>query len=1272
MKDVPQLKIADQAQLSMTPTQRKLRAWMIGLAAAVGVYALVGFFLVPRLARKQLVDRGSEALHREVVVGEVYFNPFTFFVQLDTIRLEGKGEPPLATFASASLNFNPIASLFQQRWQFGTITIAAPNVRVVVDEDGQLNLFDLFPPSDEPSEPPPIGIEQLIIENGTIAYSDYARSEPFATTVTPVALTLTDFSTEPDEFGNYRLTGTTAAGRSFSWNGQMAVAPFSSRGRVTFEYIDIPTFMPFLTEFLAAEVRSGGLAFEGNYDFSLGDARHATLSDFTVQATNLVVAMPDSDRPVVELASATIEVRKAQLLDRSAQIARITLEGLAMRVEREADGTVNVSRLLAASPTAEGQTSGAAENKESRPHDPAASENPGKQPTDDFALRIETLELRNGTVRFVDHSLAEPFAMTVSPVEFTLENFSTVSGDPGGRYRLTGQTDNGGNVLGSGTITTAPMASRGTLKLEQFSLGAYTPFFADLLQGEIRSGTVTLAASYDLFFGADRHATVSDATWRITDLVVAKTASEQPMIEVPVFTGELQQASVFDQTAQVARVALDGVVMRLERAPDGTLNLARLFARPSASENNPEESRREEAASAGATENDRARDDHVRIANFVFQNGTVIFTDQTVPDAVRVRAENIQFTATGVSSDLEQDVGIDLSLQWAGGPGVIKATGTVRPQSLQAELHVSGSDLELPPLGPYLQPIIAVQLVSGRATFDGTIEGSQPQNGPLVFRWVGRAAIDDIDLRDAQLGHELAKWRQLAMDESELTTQPLRLTAREVSFRGPVLHVMRAQDGSINLSAILNTADEGASGGDADAAKLDEALPFQVRIDQLVVSEGGITFSDRSIDPEFTTAITQLEGGVLGLSSEPGAAAQVELKGILAGAASLAVSGEINLLADDMRSNSEVRLDLTDLPIDPFESYVKRYLGYKIEQGKIRGDFEYSTAQGQLDGTNRIVLENLSLGESVESPDAISVPLKLALAVLRNRQDEVVLNVDVSGSLQAPEFDLGQIIQRAFRNVLVKAATAPFSVLGSLFGFKEEDLKAAEFLPGEAIVGEAAEKRLDALAQVLNDRPGLAVVINWRAMEAVDRGALTEKRLRQLIQQEREVLAVDASDRGAADVTEAEAIRLLVRRRLPEAAVQLADRGEDAGSSAQENQSPWFVRLFSSIFGRRGDTAGQSDAETSAAQGGDIADLRQQLLGSLNVSPSDYRELARSRAVAAREYLIAAGIDPHRAEIGEAPSQADQSETIPADPPDRALVFFELTEMQTLRTAASR
>ena len=120
----------------------------------------------------------------------------------------------------------------------------------------------------------------------------------------------------------------------------------------------------------------------------------------------------------------------------------------------------------------------------------------------------------------------------------------------------------------------------------------------------------------------------------------------------------------------------------------------------------------------------------------------------------------------------------------------------------------------------------------------------------------------------------------------------------------------------------------------------------------------------------------------------------------------------------------------------------------------MKGDFEYKLTRGTLDGSNHIVLEDFYLGESVPSPDALNVPIKLALSVLRNSEGEVVLNVPVGGSLTAPNFDFAQTIRSAIGTALGNVASAPFKFLGSLFGAPDADLSRVEFPPGRAEVTE--------------------------------------------------------------------------------------------------------------------------------------------------------------------------------------------------------------------------
>lgn len=1021
----------------MTPRSRRIGWWVAGgLLAAVALYAVVGYFLVSHLARRELVQRGSSALHRDVTVGELTVNPFTFTAKLGQVRIAGAGPEPFATLASATIQFKPLRTLQQPGWHFGEVSLDAPGLRLTIDEQGRLNIADLQTSTEDPRAPALIRIERLTIDGGTLHFSDLSGPTPFATTIVPINVALTDFSTEPGEAGSVRVTGATTTGGRFAWNGTLQIAPeFRSTGQVQFDEVEIPAYLPLVADYLRGEIRSGRLHLAGDYELSLGPEPQGTLEAVTLRITNLALAAAASTEAAVELGELTVEMPEARLFEPSARIERVAIERFKVRAQRDSDGNLDLANLI---------------------RRPAAAE-----------------------------------------------------------------ADTG---AGSGSGRTSPPA--------------------------------------------------------------------------------------------------------------------------------------------GAADEGRAPT--FRIGEIVAREGTVTFTDLTTrPEPSQLEVEDVQITARALSSNPGDEFEMDVALRWAGGPGRFHAAGTGRLQPFAAKVQLSATDLELAPAGAYLQEFLAVRLLSGRATFAGELEASASDNGPPALRWTGRIGLDDFDVRDARLDHALANWIHLGLEGAEVGTRPLRVAVREMRLNRPALHALRTEDGALNLSALTkgpspDRKEENAA-GDSPAPAGPEN--FTASIGKLTIEEGSITFADRSVEPEFATAITALEGTVTGLSSEPGALAELDLTGTLAGAAPLEMDGEINLRAENVFTGA-VLVDLANLPLEHFEPYAQRYLGYGIEQGRMRGNFEYIVTPEKLSGANEVVLDEFALGEAVQSPDALSVPVKLAVSVLRNRQGEVVLNIPVSGSLESPEFSFGGAIRRAVRNVIVRAATAPLSFLGSLFGIGD-DLTQIEFAPGDVLLEDATKARLDSLARILEDRTGLALVINWRPMETVDRDVLKEKRLQQLIQEERELLAADRPE-SKHEIGEEQAIRSLVRRRFPQLAPELArkaEAAEPAAEPAERDRPPWYARLFGSIFGRRG-VAAQSEGESGESQGGEpagpaVAELRERLINSLRLTQEDYTEIARTRARAAREHLIAAGIDPHRVEIADRPLPEDQPKTAAAD---RALVYFEVKE----------
>jgi hypothetical protein len=157
----------------------------------------------------------------------------------------------------------------------------------------------------------------------------------------------------------------------------------------------------------------------------------------------------------------------------------------------------------------------------------------------------------------------------------------------------------------------------------------------------------------------------------------------------------------------------------------------------------------------------------------------------------------------------------------------------------------------------------------------------------------------------------------------------------------------------------------------------------------------------------------------------------------------------------------------------------------------------------------------------VESPDATGLPVKLGVSLLKNRDGEIDLDLPVSGELDDPEFSVGSIILEMIKNLLVKAATSPFGLLGAAFGGGGEELSALEFDYGRFEITPESQQKLDALVEALYDRPALNLEIEGHVDMEQDKEGLVQyffdKQLK--AQKHKDVVKKDSPPISVDDIT---------------------------------------------------------------------------------------------------------------------------------------------------------
>jgi hypothetical protein len=382
-------------------------------------------------------------------------------------------------------------------------------------------------------------------------------------------------------------------------------------------------------------------------------------------------------------------------------------------------------------------------------------------------------------------------------------------------------------------------------------------------------------------------------------------------------------------------------------------------------------------------------------------------------------------------------------------------------------------------------------------------------------------------------------------------------------------------------------------------------------------------YTDLWIKPSFAVGLQSLSGTVTGLSSDPATRAKVQLDGKIDKYAPAKIAGEVNLLSAALYT--DITLGFKDVDLTIVNPYSGHFVGYKIEKGKLSVDVTYHVEHRKLDAKQHFVVDQLELGDRVDSPDAIHAPVKLAVALLKDRDGVIDIDLPMSGTLDDPQFRIGPIIWKAFVNLIVKAATAPFALLGHLFGGGEH-VNIIEFAPGSAQLDEGSKNQLTSIAKSLAERPQLKLDVPIVYSATVDRPELAAQRLKEKVAER-----AQGTRSGRKHPETAAADALAEPKRHYELLVD--EFREEMGKDAALPESVQAVQAA-----KRKDNPPYDQA---------ISDLDAALLDHVAVSDADLEELGRQRARAIQDVLLADGkVEASRVFVVQAQSKADGGDKV--------------------------
>jgi len=399
-----------------------------------------------------------------------------------------------------------------------------------------------------------------------------------------------------------------------------------------------------------------------------------------------------------------------------------------------------------------------------------------------------------------------------------------------------------------------------------------------------------------------------------------------------------------------------------------------------------------------------------------------------------------------------------------------------------------------------------MKLESGYLSGSGEVHYGSGQ--PRSVEFTGDIDVASVKLVEPNTGKTLIGWDGVKTKGMRLGLAPDGLTLEEIVLSRPRGTFVIDENKATNWQYALKAQPGGAgdtppadASASSDAPTSPATTVFPVSIARVRIEDGAMDFADLSLTPQFGTHIHELNGSIAGLSTAPGAQASIELEGRVDEYGSARIRGELQ--PSSPTTTTDIHMAFQNLEMTHLTPYSIKFAGHKVTSGKLSLDLGYKIDQHQLSGDNRVVVQHLELGEKVESPDALDLPLELGLALLKDPSGKIDINLPVQGDMSHPEFNFGQLISKAVVGFFGKLITAPFQILGGLLAADAQDLDRVAFEPGRSDLPPPEQEKLKMVAKALRERPQLSVSIHGTYDSHRDGPVLKEQKIRRAVAEAR-------------------------------------------------------------------------------------------------------------------------------------------------------------------------
>ncbi len=1052
------------------------------------VYVVVGVFIVPAVLKSKIPEIIEQETGRKALISKIQVQPFPLSISLQGFEIKEHNGQAFAAFDVFYIKMGLFQSIKQLSLAFDKVSLKKPFVHIARQKNGTFNFQDLFKAKaaekEEKKQLFPVTIKNLSLSEGKLVWEDASSGKPVREDVFPVNLDIENFTTHADKQARLGLSLALKSGGQLDWKGVASMKPLSSEGHIKFDKVRLETISALaLPDSMLFHVKGFEL-LDADYQASYNEnSLKFTVNKGGFEIHDFQLLEKGKDKALIKMPVLALRGIDFNLDKQAILIESISADNADFRAWLNAQGAINYQTLFPVSKAGSSSAKKTAANTVEPKNTP-------------WKIKVNSVALNNFGLNFEDQTLQNPVAMELKPINFKLSNYTNETG-ASVPFQMNADVNKTGSIKLSGETVIQPFSAKAAIDVKNIALEKFQAYLTKFASLEIVDGKLAIDGNAVV---ATLKKNQLDVTFKgntgienllIRDPRLKEKDKGKVLAKIPVFTVQGIDFNLGSQELALGTVSANNAEFDAWLNPEGVINYQSLLPATKVEGNNANEP---VAKSVEAKESPW----NIKVNNIVFSNFGLNFEDQTLKKPVVMNLKPINFKLANYSNKK----GARLPVQLSAGmnkTGLIALKGDIVIEPLAAELDIDVKKIGLEQFQPYFDKFVRLDFIDGALHIDGKVSVARQAQDKLDVKFKGNTGIASLLTRDQTLHKDLVKWENLSFKDVAIDLLANRYTASALVIDKPYARVTIREDKTVNFKDIV-ISDKSKPGARAKPAQNKAAKPDKpyFKLGKILIKNGSSDFSDLSLIMPFAAQIESLDGGANDISSDKNSVMTVGLWGNAYDLAPVDIKGKISPYLGDYY----VEINFNGLPMPLISPYMVQFAGYTVEKGKITLGLKYNVENKKLTASNSIFIDQLELGEKVDNPKAVSLPLKLAVALLKDSSGKIKINVPITGSLDDPEFSIGAIVTDALLNVLGKVVTSPFKALGSLIG-SGKDLSTIEFTAGNSYLRQQQRVKLDALSKALKERPELNIDIKGAAFQEQDWPVIREDALYEQLKKRR-------------------------------------------------------------------------------------------------------------------------------------------------------------------------